>query len=144
MGDRVSRGHHEIEGSAEMTTQAATAEIVGVTFVRPETSQIVYPRSLLPLKLRGAPAITTLVSKRGDRPRVTGSPGYRVRFQADDFPVGRIVGLSDKCLKSLVFSNLTQAEMVGAGNLPIIPLLTRSVYELRSSANVVLGKRDYR
>jgi hypothetical protein len=58
-----------------MTTQAATPEIVGVTFVRPETSRIVYPRLLLPLKLRGALAITTLVSKRGDRPRVTPVPG---------------------------------------------------------------------
>jgi hypothetical protein len=48
-------------------------EIVGVTFVRPETSLIVYPRLLLPLKLRGAEAITTLLPKRGDRPRVTES-----------------------------------------------------------------------
>jgi hypothetical protein len=58
-------------GSDEVTTQPATAEIVGVTFVRPETSRIVYPRLLLPLKLRGAQAITTLLPKRGDRPRVT-------------------------------------------------------------------------
>ena len=58
-------------------------EIVGVTFVRPETSLIVYPRLLLPLKLRGAEAITTLLPKRGDRPRVTpGLPNRRCLLAA--------------------------------------------------------------